>query len=292
MKPWWWVLVPVVARAQVYVQWGHTRTATTFQFQTVCSAVAMLHGKHTTCKYIGHSTSHVNNSFSRPAVIKTHDLKFRNEMRKWPDFAGMYVTETTNRGHDVWVGDACAADAKRDESKGATYVQLYEKMFFRKFTIVYDYQRPLGLTDEQTTDLAEYMRYWEILRRCCGAQMSKDFSARLRGHARERNDTDIAFDMCEAYNITNVEGMLMRTRIHREFAPTIDAIARISSFDQKYDGTYCRRTQVATRKCNLAFNDHRTRKLLTMPDQRPFLHDDGDFSTMDAKMLDLCNEKK
>mmetsp|Transcript_33313 Transcript_33313/g.106352 ORF Transcript_33313/g.106352 Transcript_33313/m.106352 type:complete len:295 (+) Transcript_33313:66-950(+) len=291
MKLWWWLAPVWVARAQMYVQWGHTRTATTFQFQTVCAAVAMVHGPQTTCRYIQRSTPNVNWTISGPSVIKTHDLSFRDEMRGWTDFAGLYVTETTSRGHgDVRVGDAYATEAKRDESRGANYVQFYEKMFFRKFTIVYDYQKPLGLTNHQTTDLAEYMRYWEILRRCCGTQMSKDFSARLRDDARFRKDTDIAFDTCEAYNISNVEGMLMRSRIYRDFAPTVDVIGRASPYDEPYDGNYCRRTQVATSKCKLGFNDKRTRTLLTMPDQSPFLQDDGDYSTMSTAMLDVCND--
>mmetsp|Transcript_18654 Transcript_18654/g.57345 ORF Transcript_18654/g.57345 Transcript_18654/m.57345 type:complete len:299 (-) Transcript_18654:53-949(-) len=285
-------LLFATTRAQLYVQWGHTRTATTFQFELVCAAAAMLHGPNTACRYISHSKPYLNTTIKGPTVVKTHDLGFREEMRTWQNFKGFFVTETdSQRGHGaVQVGDACRADAQNDESRGATYAQSMEKLFFRKFTIVYDYQRPLGLTDQQTADLAEYMRYWEILRRCCGSQMSKDFSARLLGRKRTRDDADVAFDMCEAYDISAVESMLMGTRIYRDFSPTIDLVARLSTYDQHFDGSYCLRSQVATKKCRLVMNDKRIKKLLTMPDQTPFLHDDGDFSTMSTSMRQMCTD--
>jgi hypothetical protein len=102
------------------------------------------------------------------------------------------------------------------------YVQIFD--FLERFgqsAIVLDYCQIFKLTRIESNKIVTYMRYWAVLRRCCGPQMSDDFRARLLDQAhpmglapRQRHRlADPGHDSCEMYDITQVEGQLLQTDV-------------------------------------------------------------------------------
>jgi len=73
---------------------------------------------------------------------------------------------------------------------------------------VLQYKDVLGMTDDEIGVVVEAIRYWDILRLCCGMQMSEDWRNRLYpeiGYHDHRTEHDLGYHGCEIYNISQVE---------------------------------------------------------------------------------------
>ena len=80
-----------------------------------------------------------------------------------------------------------------------------------------NYRQIFNLTTYEENQLKQYMRYWSILRQCCGSQMSKWFRAELFGCP---NMTDsvmegkLDYHMCGSWNLSSVESRFMQTPLY------------------------------------------------------------------------------
>lgn len=103
---------------------------------------------------------------------------------------------------------------------------------------LYAYQPIFQLNDEEMSALRGFLRYWTILRRCCGMQASKYWRALLHGIG---NATDIlkpTYPACEVYNLSQVEHNF------REFvrlSPHFGLLYQNTIF-QQFNGTMCQST--------------------------------------------------
>ena len=130
----------------------------------------------------------------------------------------------------------------------------------RGHTVIIEYQKYFSLSDTQKERALEYIRYWDILRVCCGKQMSADWRRQLAPSARYKTHHDknsSAYPACEMYNIGEVEKLLMNTYVYQHFAhiPSLqDIIGKPSNVDGKLDGTYCERCNKNVALKSLHFN--------------------------------------
>lgn len=228
--------------APILVQYGPPRTATTFQFQILCASACLKSpdAKCMVCK--DEATLGVDVPVSEIApgtVCKVHDREKAQEIR---DKGGvLFTTEPP--------GD---------------FVQHFEDVAVRGRSLVFDYAQILNLTVKEAHQIATFVRYWEILRRCCGAQMSTDYRHRLfkgsynlpTNMIHFRAEDDPSFDACEIYNIDQVERRYVHTAVFRK-CNKHPLIRKLSDVDQPLDGSYCKRALNATIEQHLIFNDPR-----------------------------------
>lgn len=226
----------------IMVQYGPPRTATTFQFQVLCASACLKYAdpKCLVCKDDATLGVDIPVDEIKPGTVcKVHDLQKALEIRKKGGL--LFTTEPP--------GD---------------FVQKFEDVAVRGRSLVFDYAPILNLTVKETHQLATFVRYWEILRRCCGAQMSTDYRHRLfKGsynlpmhmiHFRAKDDP--SFDACEIYNIEQVERRYVETAVFRK-CHRLSLVQRLSDLDQPLDGSYCKRAFNATLTHHLIFNDPR-----------------------------------
>ena len=98
------------------------------------------------------------------------------------------------------------------------YIADFDIVSKRGHTIIMEYQEYFNLSDHKKTSQIEqafvYIRYWDILRICCGMQMSADWRNQLRPlvtYKQHHYENSSAYTACEMYNMSNVEKPLMKT---------------------------------------------------------------------------------
>ena len=109
------------------------------------------------------------------------------------DLSGLEKRERATR-NKYGVGDGFRPDAWRETARalerewklpeGAiAYVQETSLVALRDWRIVADYAGVFGLAQHSVAalEVVEYIRLWDVLRRCCGPQMSGDYRKRLYG---------------------------------------------------------------------------------------------------------------
>ena len=128
------------------------------------------------------------------------------------------------------------------------FVQDMEAVTEKGHNIVYDYARLFGLTATQRNELVEYVRFWDILRVCCGVQMSKHAKKEIiEGQVGQSNQTMHSpnYHACSMYDIDEVERMFMNTKLYAKLmkygSSNIKSMARPSQMDGELTGTYCSR---------------------------------------------------
>jgi hypothetical protein len=134
----------------------------------------------------------------------------------------------------------------------------------RGYNIVRDYNQFFNVSNTQMQHAIEYFRYWDILRLCCGKQMSADWRKHLlskKSYVAHHEPHSPSYPACEMYNISAVEHLLMKTYVYQHFAnvPSLHyIIGKPSNVDGTLDGNYCERCSKNIVKNNLKFNDNCT----------------------------------
>ena len=116
-------------------------------------------------------------------MCKVHDVEKAKEIKR-AKRAKLFTTTSAATAPGERAKEAAAASdwrAVKHEFEtlwkvGVDYVQVFEDVSTRG--LAFEYASLLNLTKSQANSLSEYMRYWQILRRCCGAQMSTDYRHR------------------------------------------------------------------------------------------------------------------
>ena len=97
------------------------------------------------------------------------------------------------------------------------YTQIYDRFVECPLCEVSKYQKIFSLTNVEVLLLTQYMRYWSILRQCCGSQMSKYWRKKLYGCPNSSDpllEGNINYHMCDSWNLTAVEKKFMKTELY------------------------------------------------------------------------------
>ena len=171
-------------------QVGRSRTASTLQFELVCLCQLfqlVYHGmmekaKNLDCKYEGNSTN-IEKLLKQPnpIVVKSHADKNDNPLREgkkmqlgimdkqkvWVFATARNEIEAKRIYNKLKVQDYNVKNVKEMESLAIYGVKEYITTYVTNI---------FGLPKKKTDLTLEFMQYWDILRRCCGVQMSKNLA--------------------------------------------------------------------------------------------------------------------
>jgi hypothetical protein len=98
------------------------------------------------------------------------------------------------------------------------YTQYIEDLEVRKLGVLFDYKQLFKLSDTEMRELYQHMRYWDVLRQCCGLQQSIYNRMVLHNISlAEDSYLDLGYPACEVYNITQVESSYLNSVVSVKF---------------------------------------------------------------------------
>ncbi|KAL7530405.1 hypothetical protein ACHAWF_003363 [Thalassiosira exigua] len=226
------------------LQFGPARTATTLQYMCVCLSLLLklddsevfVNGsqmiKQLQCFY-SDGSARLHRNILQPRVFKSHQAASHFGSNKTKEDIPIFTTAATKR-------DAVKLRSKltNDGFKKVMYVQDLETVAERGHHIIDDYAHIFSLSSFQRNELLEYMRYWDILRICCGKQMSNKWRMEQWPEwkiGKEFIDThDPRYPACSMFNIDEVERLFLNTTLHKRIKGH-----SIAAGVRHLNGTYC-----------------------------------------------------
>ncbi|XP_053391464.1 uncharacterized protein LOC128554240 [Mercenaria mercenaria] len=241
----------------IIMQYGIGGTATTLQFQILCVLMAILHESESNsvgCFY-------GSKPFYKYTVIKTHNMN-DNALRSLPSDSWIFTTSSNSFTSEKQQQFDLNQRKIKELKLKCPYTADIETVSKRGHFIVYEYQSIFGVSNEQIMKALEYLRYWDILRLCCGKQMSADWRNRLSPRKKYRMHHDphsSTYPACEMYSISEVENLLIKTYVFQRFAHISslhDIIGKPSNVDGEINGHYCEQCNRNISIHHLHFNDN------------------------------------
>ena len=233
-----------------WIQAGPTRTATTLQWQTVCVSLFLQirancdpsHLKHVYCSMLSEKQEEYPYS-----VLKSHSHNFTkfspNSSINFVTTSKMWAKSLRRRGLSVRaVSDPSVLkrDATNTELSFQKYVMKYAKVF--------------QLSQDDFQELYGYLLKWDILRVCCGMQMSKHWRKQLeRGTESERGSHEVCTKNIDIGAIERSYLQLNLTSSLKRNLVVADAV-KPSNVDGDLDGTYCERYRSFVKTNPTGFN--------------------------------------
>lgn len=118
--------------------------------------------------------------------------------------------------------DKCVFVSQKQKSVDQTWLERHPVLHIQKYEIfsryplheIEAYTSIFNLTNDERNKLHVYMKYWNIIRRCCGSQASVDYRNMIHGIKKRKHLFEtVDFMDCSIYNITEVERLLFKTTI-------------------------------------------------------------------------------
>ena len=209
------------------IQYGEPRTASTLQFQTLCAIALVLNEAEpdrVDCSFLPAGPTPPGDLAGKAAdlnklhVVKTHTVPADG----FPKDAWLFASEIDDAvgPDDPWQG---AAQRMSDElGHEVKYTQVMSRLAERGSGIATEYRSFFGLSEPQIEEVVTYLRYWDILRMCCGAQMDDGYRAELGGGA----PADVGArpgsyqylvtakpESCDTYDIQAIERHAVQTQV-------------------------------------------------------------------------------
>eukprot|EP00750_Incisomonas_marina_P028229 INCI6545.1.p1 GENE.INCI6545.1~~INCI6545.1.p1 ORF type:complete len:323 (+),score=58.31 INCI6545.1:183-1151(+) len=252
-----------------FLQIGDTRTATTMQFMTICAAASikfLLNDPEATVRcgmiYDEFVTDIVDRAPNDVYVVKAHkftksDVKHAMQLRDSNNTAWLFeTTRGSLSGKQRWMANLTGAGpAKAIVSTTEVADDGYHAGQAK-------YEAAFGLSAEESGMLYEWLESWDVLRVCCGAQMSQSWREHVVGgyvKAAGRGfgpPSNASVELCLSKNISEVEESLINSKLFQALGdrmPTL--IGRPSNVDGPLTGSYCETCLENTRLHKLKFND-------------------------------------
>ena len=217
-----------VARVTVpnlIIQYGEPRTASTLQFQTLCAIGLVLNKddpSRVVCSFIPAGPTPPGDLAGKAAdqttmhVVKTHVVPAEG----FPKDAWLFASEIDDAvgADDPWQG--AAHRMSNELNHEVKYAQVMSRLAKRGSGIASEYQSFFGLSDPQIEEVVTYLRYWDILRMCCGAQMDDGYRAELGGGAAADVGAGpgsylmtVKPENCHRYDIQAIERHAVQTKV-------------------------------------------------------------------------------
>ena len=170
------------------IQYGESRTASMLQFQTLCAIALVLNEAEpdrVRCSFLPAGPTPPGDLAAKAAdlntlhVVKTHVVPADG----FPNDAWLFASEIDEAvgSDDPWQGAAQRMSGELGHE--VKYAQVMSRLAGRGSGIATEYRSFFGLSDLQLEEVVTYLRYWDILRMCCGAQMDDGYRAELGGGA-------------------------------------------------------------------------------------------------------------
>ena len=214
-----------VTLPNLIIQYGEPRTATTLQFQTLC-AIALVLNKadpsRVVCSFLPSGPTPQGDLAGKAAdlttlhVVKTHVVPAEG----FPPDAWLFASEIDDAigADDPWQG--AAERMSHELNHEVKYAQVMSRLAEQGSGIASEYQPFFGLSDPQIEEVVTYLRYWDILRMCCGAQMDDGYRAELGGGAPADPSAGagsylmtVKPESCGTYDIQAIERHAVRTEV-------------------------------------------------------------------------------
>ena len=185
------------------VQYGTPRTGSAFQFHLLCIMARM-----SLLSFNNHSNvvcSFAKNASEAEALIQKngHLLVLKMHDRP-PDVCrnkGCFVFSSHTNHEEKW--------------PESIYQQVLSEFRSTPLKISSSYKTTFNLNENFVDKLQGYMRYWSILRQCCGNQMSQHQRLILHGCADTISTDSLSYPACELYNRNELSNLLSRTFVVR-----------------------------------------------------------------------------
>lgn len=214
------------------VQMGQGRRASTFHWYLLCRAWQLKHG-NVVCQYSVNWKAAMRRAAHRGnvVVLKGHAMVTAA--------TAVAVNATVPRPGVFYSYDSVAWYEEK-----IVPARLGRPVRTMRFTdlvthgwrrVAEDHALVLGLDLRQRELLTEHLRYWVVLRRCCGMQLSADFRTILRArHTRpvaeperlrglkHRWGTPLFTD-CILYNLTEVERLYRKTYVSLRYGSSVES---------------------------------------------------------------------
>lgn len=242
----------------IFIQSGLARTASTLQFQSLCLFMTILHpdAEQVDCRYVARHDPRLLEGIDlkHPLVIKMHDSPTEydpvaqatrgraNERKAWHFVSWR---ETTRNPQDL------VEQLRLTWGLDVRYVQTRNAIRTRGYRYVQDYQDILGLDDNHMGMALEYLRYWTILRKCCGLQMSSHQLGKIAmwgNNWPDRNVSHPAYPDCALYDMKMVTDHFLQTRVYRAFGKKVPQLSAVSNADLPIYDSYCDEVNNAVKK--------------------------------------------
>ena len=221
-----------------FVQYGAMRTASTFQFMLICLLAHVNFGlgsdggykRKVRCLFRPDVTSKMladlrgnPNDRDTVFVVKTHKI---NGVDKGSTFTPPSdpvppsgpvppsLLFMSTKEDDAGFRHEVAAFEPRPLNMMLAGAQRYQEFVERGPSDAHRYLRIFpDVTHQQLRLIREYIRHWEVLRRCCGAQSSKEAQSALHGLKPKRSSAAYDNPHCSLYNLDEVEEALFNTSL-------------------------------------------------------------------------------
>ena len=169
------------------IQYGQPRTATTLQFQTLCAIALVLNEAEPSrvrCSFlrVHHAGDPRRQSGGPDGAARCEDPQ-RAELRASRKTRGCLPRRSTRPSALMTLGKVLLSGCQQKLGHEVKYAQVMSRLAGRGSGIATEYQSFFGLSDAQLEEVVTYLRYWDILRMCCGAQMDDGYRAELGGGA-------------------------------------------------------------------------------------------------------------
>lgn len=180
------------------LQFGHPRTGTTLQYNIVAQMAAHRNAAaglpSPSLEYVPSGKEH---EIMANAVKKTHHLEeFESALNSSSIPYMLFVTTSaTSPFHD----------------ERAAYIQSKETIELNVMDVIDDYAKIFNLTKDQREKVAVHIKYWDIMRLCCGTQQSVVNRLRLHGCPPSIPWYDIRNPHCEIYDLSALEKLVNLT---------------------------------------------------------------------------------
>ena len=258
------------------IQIGSPRTATTYQQHIVCLSLftkllesptyehpvlgtldtADMLQKMTCTNNKQHAEYHPPD---QPLVLKTHTPTMVLEQIDLEDKTPLWVFRSTSHGQKSF---ANKGRTELDEKgyPNTKVIQYVEDLKERGHATVEDYQQIFRLTDIHVKELFEYIEPWDVLRQCCGKQMSGSWRNEMLPDWSPNKSTDNLSEphTCSEYDIDEVErafiASALYTRIVTMAGRGMDHASRPSAQDGVLDGSYCSTYNEKIKTKGIGFN--------------------------------------
>jgi len=152
----------------------------------------------------------------------------------------------------------------RSKGYDIRYIQDVSLLSEREHLIALEYQSIFGLSNKNMQDIIEYLQYWDVLRRCCGMQMSRHWRAHLMPRDKVMTQQKVngvvdssKVSFCQGHNISSIENAFMATKLYQELKvrPKLHPMLSPSNVDDVLDGSYCSRYNDFVRNTGAQFNE-------------------------------------